>query len=222
MLVSGQRSPGCLDLGGQRHRGASHRGASRREWASSPIPQPGGREHDKDMTTQRPIHATSRQPDQPAGANGGARTAPAKAAMTAGGLKAARGELARLRRRSGWRRLEQRRAPRRAGGPDGARGPDCWTRPGYRPRHGCRSGGRGTRRRGHRIDGLDRRRRYWSRNPVPVGQRTLARTRRDLRRFPMGHALIGAAPGATLTIRLPNGRPRRVRLVDVTGIESNT
>jgi transcription elongation factor GreA len=39
---------------------------------------------------------------------------------------------------------------------------------------------------------------------------------------PMGQALIGAIPGATLTIKLPNGRARRVRLVDVTTTESNT
>jgi Transcription elongation factor, N-terminal len=52
------------------------------------------------MTMQGPIHATSREPDQPAGANGRAGTAPAKAPMTADGLEAARGELARLRRSS--------------------------------------------------------------------------------------------------------------------------
>jgi transcription elongation factor GreA len=32
---------------------------------------------------------------------------------------------------------------------------------------------------------------------------------------PMGQALIGAIPGATVTVALPNGRSRSVRLVDV-------
>jgi hypothetical protein len=52
------------------------------------------------MTTPRPIHPTSREPDHSVGANDGAHTAPTKAPMTAGGLAAVRGELARLRRSS--------------------------------------------------------------------------------------------------------------------------
>jgi transcription elongation factor GreA len=32
---------------------------------------------------------------------------------------------------------------------------------------------------------------------------------------PVGHALIGAIPGATVTVDLPNGRSRTVRLVEV-------
>ena len=52
------------------------------------------------MTTPRPIHPTTREPDQSVGANDGAHTAPTKAPMTAGGLEAARGELARSRRSS--------------------------------------------------------------------------------------------------------------------------
>lgn len=32
---------------------------------------------------------------------------------------------------------------------------------------------------------------------------------------PMGRALVGATPGTTVTVDLPNGRSRRVRLVEV-------
>jgi hypothetical protein len=52
------------------------------------------------MTTPRAIRPTSREPDQSPRAIDGADTAHAKAPMTAGGLEAARGELARLRRSS--------------------------------------------------------------------------------------------------------------------------
>jgi transcription elongation factor GreA len=34
---------------------------------------------------------------------------------------------------------------------------------------------------------------------------------------PMGQALIGARPGTTVTVQLPNGRTRSIRLVDVKG-----
>lgn len=187
------------------------------------------------MTTQRPIHATSRQPDQPAGANGGARTAPAKAAMTAGGLKAARGELARLRRSSRLE-IEHRLREARAYG-DGSNNDE---------HHAVREDQMVLEAR---IAGLDRAiARATIVDPADaepgvavIGSTvsiedvaTGAVTRYRLASAhspgpdlisaasPMGHALIGAGPGATLTIRLPNGRPRRVRLVDVTGIESNT
>jgi transcription elongation GreA/GreB family factor len=39
---------------------------------------------------------------------------------------------------------------------------------------------------------------------------------------PMGLTVIGAVPGATLTVELLNGRSRRVRLVDVKSSESTT
>ena len=181
-------------------------------------------------TTQRPIHATSREPDQSAGANDGARTAPAKAPMTAGGLKAARGELARLRRSS---RLEiehrlARSARRSRGRLEQRRHhAQCGRRPDDRmssmdPLHGLSDRAdqaRATvstpqrtaesRRRAHRIDGLDRRRRYWSRNPVPAGQRHHSPGPGVISAAPpMGHALIGAATRSDAHDQAPMGRPQ--------------
>jgi len=185
------------------------------------------------MTTQRPIHP-SYEPDQVAGANESAHTAAAKAPMTAGGLEAARGELARLRRSSRLE-IEHRLREARAYG-DGSNNDE---------HHAVREDQMVLEAR---MAGLDRAiARATVVDPADaeagvavigstvsiedvatgaVSQYRLASAHSPgpgviSAASPMGQALIGAVPGATLTISLPSGRPRRVRLLDVMGIESS-
>jgi transcription elongation factor GreA len=187
------------------------------------------------MTTQLPIHSTTRDPDQPLAATGGPRLAPAQALMTAAGLEAVRGELARLRRSSRLE-IEQRLRDARAYG-DGSNNDE---------HHAVREDQMVLEARMAALDGAIARATVVDPGDAEPGVAVIGSTVsiEDLTSgaitqyrlasahslgpgvisaaSPMGHALIGAAPGATLTIKLPNGRARRVRLVDVTTTESNT
>jgi transcription elongation factor GreA len=187
------------------------------------------------MTTQRTIHTTSREPDQPAGANGGARTAPPKAPMSAGGLEAVRGELARLRQSSRLE-IEQRLREARAYG-DGSNNDE---------HHAVREDQMVLEARMAALDGAIARATVVDPADAEPGVAVIGSTvsLEDVATggvtqyrlasahspgpgvisaaSPMGQALIGAVRGATLTIKLPNGRPRRVRLVEVASIEDDT
>jgi transcription elongation factor GreA len=187
------------------------------------------------MTTQLPIQSAPREPDRPPVTSGGPRLAPPKALMTAAGLEAVHGELARLRR-STRLEIEQRLREARSYGDGSNNDEHHAVREDQMVREARIAALDGAIARATVIDPADARQgvavigsavtiedltsgattqyRLASAHSLGAGVISAA--------SPMGQALIGALPGTTLTIELPNGRSRRVRLVDVKATESDT